>query len=107
MRRAEVRWYRFARPDKRRPVLILTRTSALDVLDSVTVAPITSTIRDIPTEVVLELEDGVPRECAVNLDHVQTVPRARVGTLITTLTAHRMAEVGAALGFALGFTHSE
>lgn len=107
MRRGEVRWYRFARPDKKRPVLILTRTSALEVLDSVTVAPITSTIRDIPTEVVLEPEDGVPQDCAVNLDHVQTVPRARVGSLITTLTADRMAEVGAALGFALGFTYSE
>lgn len=107
MRRAEVRWYRFARPDKRRPVLILTRTSALEVLDSVTVAPITSTIRDIPTEVVLEPGDGVPQDCAVNLDHVQTVPRARVGSLITTLTADRMAEVGAALGFGLGFTHNE
>jgi len=107
MRRAEVRWYRFARPDKKRPILILTRNSALDLLESVTVAPITSTIRDIPTEVALGTEDGVPQECAVNLDHVQTVPRARVGSLITTLTADRMAEVGAALGFALGFTHNE
>jgi mRNA interferase MazF len=107
MRRAEVRWYRFARPDKKRPILVLTRNSALDLLESVTVAPITSTIRDIPTEVALGPEDGVPQECAVNLDHVQTVPRARVGSLITTLTADRMAEVGAALGFALGFTHGE
>ena len=107
MRRGEVRWYRFARPDKKRPVLILTRNSALEVLDSVTVAPITSTIRDIPTEVVLEPEDGVPRECAINLDHVQTVPRARVGSLITTLTTDRMTAVGAALGFALGFVHNE
>ena len=107
MRRGEVRWYRFARPDKKRPVLILTRNSALDVLDSVTVAPITSTIRDIPTEVVLAPEEGVPQECAVNLDHVQTVPRARVGRLITTLTTDRMTEVGAALGFALGFIHNE
>lgn len=107
MRRGEVRWYRFARPDKKRPVLILTRNSALEVLDSVTVAPITSTIRDIPTEVVLGSEDGVPQECAVNLDHVQTVPRARVGSLITTLTTDRMTKVGAALGFALGFIHNE
>jgi mRNA interferase MazF len=107
MRRGEVRWYRFARPDKKRPVLILTRNSALEVLDSVTVAPITSTIRNIPTEVVLEPEDGVPQECAINLDHVQTVPRARVGGLITTLPADRMTQVGAALGFALGFTQIE
>ncbi len=107
MRRGEVRWYRFARPDKKRPVLVLTRDAALELLDSVTVAPITSTIRDIPTEVVLGPEDGVPQECAVNLDHVQTVPRSRVGSLITTLTSDRMTDVGAALGFALGFTYGE
>ena len=103
MRRGEVRWYRFARPDKRRPVLILTRDSALEFLGEVTIAPITTTIRDIPTEVVLTAADGMPRECAVNLDHVQTVPRARVEALVTTLGRRRMTEVGAALSFALGF----
>jgi mRNA interferase MazF len=103
MQRGEVRWYRFTRPDKKRPVLILTRDSALAVLESVTVAPITSTIRDIPTEVILGPLDGVPNECAINLDHVQTVPRARVGSVITTLAGDRMGEVGAALLFALGF----
>ena len=69
MKRGEVRWYQFTRPDKRRPdkrrpVLLLTRDSILDLLGEVTVAPITSTIRDIPSEVVLTREDGVPRECA-------------------------------------------
>jgi len=53
MRRGEVRWHAFAKPDKRRPVVILTRDSALDFLGEVTIAPITSTIREIPTEVVL------------------------------------------------------
>jgi mRNA interferase MazF len=59
MRRGEVRWYRFPQPNKRRPVLILTRDSALEFLGDVTVAPITSTIRDIPTEAALgETEIG-------------------------------------------------
>jgi mRNA interferase MazF len=71
MKRGEVRWYVFSRPDKKRPVLILTRDSALEFLGEVTVAPITSTIRDIPSEVLLTKADGMPRDCVVNLDHLQ------------------------------------
>ena len=103
MRRGEIRWYRFDAPDKRRPVLILTRDSALEFLGEVTVAPVTSVIRDIPTEVVLGPDDGMPRECAVNLDHLQTVSQGRIGALITTLPQTRMVEAGNALQFALGF----
>jgi mRNA interferase MazF len=103
MRRGEVRWYRFAHPDRRRPVLVLTRDSALEFLGEVTVAPITTTVREIPTEVVLTAADGMPRDCAVNLDHVQTVPRGKLGGLVTTLRRDRMREVGTALLFALGF----
>jgi mRNA interferase MazF len=105
MRRGEIRWYRFARPDKIRPVLVLTRNSALEFLGEVTVAPVTSTVRDIPSEVVLSAADGVRRSCAVNLDHIQTVPQARIGGLIATLSENRMADVRTAVGFALGFSH--
>lgn len=101
IRRGEVRWYRFPGPDKKRPVLILTRDSALEFLGEATVAPITSTIREIPSEVVLTRADGMPRDCAVNLDHVQTVPQRRIGALITSLGSRRMAEVRTALLFAL------
>jgi mRNA interferase MazF len=104
MRRGEIRWYRFVRPDKRRPVLVLTRDSALAFLDEVTIAPVTSTIRDIPSEVLLTSVDGLPRDCAVNLDHMQTVRRAQVGGLIATLSASRMSDVQRAAAFALGFT---
>ena len=103
MKHGEVRWYKFARPDKRRPVVILTRDSAIEFLGEVTVAPITITIRDIPSEVALSQADGMPRECAVNLDHVQTVARAKVGPAITTLNRNRLTEIRAALLFALGF----
>jgi len=102
MRRGEVRWYRFRPPDKRRPVVLLTRDAALAYLGGVIVAPITSTIREIPTEVVLGPADGMPRDCAVNLDHVQTVMRTRLGALVTTLSEHRLLEIRAALLFALG-----
>lgn len=101
MRRGEVRWYKFSHPDKRRPVLILTRDSALDFLSEVTIAPVTSTVRDIPSEIALGEEDGMPRACAVNLDHIQTVSKGKIGALITTLTTDRMAQVRHALRFAL------
>jgi mRNA interferase MazF len=103
MKRGEIRWYTFSRPDKRRPVLLLTRDSALEFLGEVTVAPVTSTVRDIPAEVVLTPEDGMPRDCAVNLDHVQTVSRGKLGSIVTTLGPRRMSEVRSALLFALGF----
>jgi len=103
VRRGEVRWYRFAAPDKRRPVVILTRDSILDALGEVTIAPVTSTIRDIPSEVVLTVHEGMPRDCAANLDHIQTVAKNKIGALITMLSRDRMAEIRAALLFALGF----
>jgi mRNA interferase MazF len=103
VRRGEVRWYRFAAPDKRRPVVILTRDSILDALGEVTIAPVTSTIRDIPSEVVLTAHEGMPRDCAANLDHIQTVAKNKIGALITTLSRDRMANIRAALLFALGF----
>ena len=98
-----MRWYKFSRPDKRRPVLVLTRDSALEFLGELTVAPITSTIRSMPSEVLLTSADGMPRDCVINLDHVQTVPRGRVGALITTLRSEKMPEVRSALLFSLGF----
>ena len=103
MQRGEVRWYRFASPDKKRPVLILTRDSILESLGEVTIAPVTTTIRDIPSEVVLTPDDGMPRDCAVNLDHVQTVSRVKLGAVVTTLGPRKMSEVRSALLFALGF----
>lgn len=103
MRRGEIRWYGFQTPDKKRPVLILTRDSILDVLGEVTIAPITSTIRHIPSEVILTSEDGMPKTCAINLDHVQSVTKAEVGPFIATLNDRRMEQVKTALLFALGF----
>ena len=70
MKRGEVRWYKFKKPDKKRPVLILTRNSILQYLNAVTIAPITTTIRDIPSEVFLSQSEGMPRDCAVNCDHL-------------------------------------
>jgi len=102
MERGEVRWYTFAEPDKTRPVLILTRSSAIRYLHAVTVAPITTTIRGVPSEVLLSVTDGLMSDCAANFYNVQTLPKAKIGAWITTLTPQRMAEVDRALQFALG-----
>ena len=68
MKRVEIRWYRFQKPDKRRPVVIIMCSSSLDFLNEVTVAPITTTIRNIPSEVLLKSAEGMPRRCAVNTE---------------------------------------
>jgi mRNA interferase MazF len=102
VRRGEIRWYKFSPPDKKRPVVILTRDAILEYLGDVTVAPITSTIRDIPSEVRLYKEDGMLQDCAINCDHIQTVSKNRLGALITTLSAAKMREVSGAIAFALG-----
>jgi mRNA interferase MazF len=104
VRRGDVCWYSFPAPNKRRPVLILTRDSAIKVLNSVTVAPITSTIRSIPTELVLNEDDGLPDICAANFDNIQTVPKANIGAPIAHLSASKMKAAAGAIGFALGFT---
>jgi mRNA interferase MazF len=101
MKHGEVRWYKFPLPDKKRPVLILTRDTVLKYLGEVTIAPISRTIRDIPSEVFLSKDDGMPRECAVNCDHLQTVPKGKIGSLITSLSGIKMADVGRAICFAL------
>lgn len=103
MIRGQVRWYTFRSPDKRRPILVLTRTAAISFLTNVTIAPITTNVRNIPTEVYLSPEeDGVLSICAVNLDTIQTVSQSQIGPLVTTLSSHRMEEVDVAIAFALG-----
>ncbi|MEW6754127.1 MAG: type II toxin-antitoxin system PemK/MazF family toxin [Candidatus Latescibacterota bacterium] len=103
IQRGDVRWYRFAQPDKRRPVVVLTRDSIIPHLGAVTVAPVTTVVRDIPSEALLAEGDGMPRACAVNLDHLQTVSRGKLEGLLTHLPARRMRQVRKALLFALGF----
>jgi len=101
MKHGEIRWYKFLKPDKKRPVLILTRDSVLEYLGEVTVAPITSIVRNIPSEVFLSKADGMPRDCAINCDHLQTVSKGKIGSLIMSLPPSKMADVGQAARFAL------
>lgn len=102
--RGDVRLVRFPRPDKQRPVVVLTRESAIGYLSAVTVAPITSTIRGVPSEVLLTEDDGMKRPCAVNLHNVVTVSKANLGRRVAVVNPGQLKEVCAALGFALGCT---
>jgi mRNA interferase MazF len=100
--RGDVRLYQFAPADKKRPVVVLTRDSAVGYLSTVTVAPIKSTIRGVPSEVVLSEEDGMKASCAVNLHHAVTVSQERLGKRVARLSTPRMNEICAALRFSLG-----
>lgn len=102
--RGEVWLYRFARPDKRRPVVVVGRSDALAAMRTALVAPITSTIRDLPSQVRLGVEQGMKGPCAVTLDHVQTVDQDALVRYVTTLGPEVMAAICRALSVAAGCT---
>jgi mRNA interferase MazF len=101
MKHGEVRWYTFKQPDKKRPVVILSRTSVIEYLGEITIAPVTTTIRGIPSEVCLSQHDDMPRACAINCDHIQTVSKGKIGALIVMLSAAKLDELKRAVCFAL------
>jgi mRNA interferase MazF len=106
--RGDVRLYEFAPPNKKRPVVVLTRDSAITYLSTVIVAPITSAIRSVPSEVILDESDGMKAPCAVNLHNAVTVSQDRLGKRVAQLSSPRMNEICTALRFSLGcdLTHS-
>lgn len=101
MHKGEVWWADLPKPVGRRPVLILTRDEAVKVRDYVTVAEFTSSIRHISTEVHLGKGDGLPRECVVNCDVVNTIPKNSLEEFITKLSEEKLEAVECALKFAL------
>ena len=107
MKRGEIRWYTFRPPDKRRPVLILTRSEVVDRLNEVIVVPATRTIRGLTTEVVLTPGDGMPVACALNFDHVALAQRERMGAVLCHLPSGRWPEARRALLIACGFERPE
>lgn len=103
MIRGDVCYHTFKEPDKRRPVLILTRTDAISFLNEITIAPITTTVRENNSSVWLDESDGMRQTCAINLDYLQTVPRGKIGNVVAHLSDERMREVFEAIRFAFGF----
>lgn len=104
MKRGDVWWANLPAPVGRRPVLLLSRNKAYEVRNAITVAEITTTIRNIPVEVRLTQADGMPKECVVNLDTIITIPKNLLVEYITTLNIGRMKEVNNAIRFALEIT---
>ena len=100
--RGEIWLYEFKPPDKRRPVLVLTRQEVISFLNCVMVAPITSTLRGSPGEVTVGVAEGLKHDSAVNLDHVQTVQQRRLHKYIGSLSGEKMNEVCEALEIATG-----
>jgi mRNA interferase MazF len=101
MRRGEVWWANVPKPIGRRPVVLLSRNAAYSVRSSVTVAPISRTVREIPVEVRLGPEDGLPKDCAANLDNIFTILKERLDRSLTTLSPDKMRSIDQAIKFAL------
>ena len=101
VRQYEIRWANLPAPIGRRPVLLLTRSSAYPYLNKVIVAEVTSTSRGIPQELSLGRREGLPRVSVVNLDNVHVIAQALLGDRIGALAASREREVKRALGYAL------
>lgn len=104
LNRGEIWMYSFAPPDKRRPVLVLTRQEVIGMLRTVMVAPITSTIHGAPSEVIVGVDEGLKHDSAINLDHVQTVEQARLHKFVGTVGPEKMTAVCKALWIATGCT---
>jgi len=102
VKRGEVWWAELAPAAGRRPVLLLSRNEAYVVRELVVVAPLTTRIRGIPSEVSLGDEDGVPRPCVVNLDTITTIPRVSLRERLAVLSAEKSKAVQEALHFSLG-----
>ena len=102
MRRGDVWWAELPAPSGRRPVVLLTRNEAYAFRELVTVAPVTTHIRRIPTEVALGKKDGLPRPCVANLDTITTIDKQALTARLTSLMPEKVAAIDRALKFALG-----
>ena len=102
LKRGSIWMYKFKKPNKLRPVLILSRQDVIGLLNTVIVAPITSTIYGVPSEVIVGIDQGLKRESAVNLDNLQTVSVSKLSRYIGALDKRMMAQVCLALMIATG-----
>lgn len=100
--RGDIWMYEFKAPDKRRPVVVLSRQSVIPLLRTVMVAPVTSAIHGVPSEVLLGVEHGLKHTSAVNLDHVQTVDQSKLSRYVGHLDRKAMRKICVALSIATG-----
>lgn len=102
MRRGEIWWAELEPPISRRPVVLLSRNEAYNVRSLVIVAPVTTRIRHIPSEVPLGIDDGMPQDCVANLDTITTIPKDCLQSRLTILSTKKLKEIESAIRFALG-----
>lgn len=102
MRRGEIWWVELESPAGRRPVVLLSRNEAYNARSLIIVAPVTTRIRHIASEVPLGTDDGMPQDCVANLDTITTIPKDCLQSRITTLSDKKLGEVEAAIRFAMG-----
>lgn len=102
MRRGEIWWAELEPPTGRRPVVLLSRDESYGVRLLVVVAPVTTRVRNIPTEVPLGADDGMPQDCVANLDTITTIPKSCLHSRLTILSPRKLEQVEAAIHFALG-----
>ena len=102
MRRGEIWWAELEPPAGRRPVVLLSRNEAYSVRKLVVIAPVTTRVRHIPSEVYLGTDDGMPQDCVANLDIITTIPKDCLQKWLTTLSPKKLKEVESAIRFTLG-----
>ncbi len=103
MRRGEIWWAKLPSPAGTRPVILLSRNEAYHIRDLVTIAPVTTRIRDIPSEVQLGPDNGLSQECVANLDTITTIPKRALLKRVSMLSTHKKKLLNQALCFSLGF----
>ncbi|MCK4881822.1 MAG: type II toxin-antitoxin system PemK/MazF family toxin [Candidatus Omnitrophica bacterium] len=101
MKKNEIWWAKQSAPIGMRPVLLLSRDESYAVRNAVTIAQITTTVRNIPVEVLLDERDGLPKKCVVNLDTITTIRKAILTERICSLRADKAAQINKAIKFAL------
>ncbi|MFN0116804.1 MAG: type II toxin-antitoxin system PemK/MazF family toxin [Elusimicrobiota bacterium] len=104
MKRGDIWWAELSEPLGRRPVVLISRNLAIQVREAVTVAQITTVVRDIPVEVKLNKQDGMPKDCAINCDVLLTIPKKMLLNFVTSLSPQKKKDLEKALKFALGLS---
>ncbi len=102
IRRGSIWMYEFKKPDKLRPVLVLSRQDVIGLIDTIIVAPITTTIYGVPSEVIVGIDQGLKHDSAINLDHIQTVSASKLTRYVGSLNERLMSKACLALMIATG-----
>ena len=102
IKRGEIWYYQFKKPDKLRPVLIISRQEVIDLLHTVMAAPVTSTIHGAPSEVIIGIDEGLKKDSAVNLDHIQTIEKTKLKKFVGRLSGTQMKAVCRSIAIAIG-----